>query len=77
MELRCEHKLHGIVSDGLVEVKCKSALCGHKPGVVVIHRFDPFNGELVETKRYKDTPKINKEGKTDEWRKRSTSVRHS
>lgn len=59
MELRCEHKLHGVARDGVIEVKCKSALCGHKPGVVVIHRFNPVTGELLETKRYKDTPVIN------------------
>ena len=76
MEMRCEHKLHGIVTDGLVEVKCKSALCGSKPGVVVIHRFDGLTGELVDTKRYKDTPIINGR-KNNGRRSRSVAVRHS
>jgi hypothetical protein len=61
VELRCEHKMHGVLTDnGLLEVKCGSAFCGSKPGVVVLHRFDVVTGELVETKKYKDTPKINK-----------------
>jgi hypothetical protein len=60
-ELRCEYKLHGILmSDGFVEFKCSSALCGKEPGVVVIHRFSIETGELVSTRRFKDTPKVNK-----------------
>lgn len=76
MEMRCEHKLHGIVVDGLVEVKCRSSLCGHKPGVVVIHKFDGLTGELVETKRYKDTPIINTEGQANGRRIRRSPVRN-
>jgi hypothetical protein len=61
MELRCEHKLHGIlIRDGILEVMCSSALCGKKPGVVVLHQFDVTNGRLIGTKRYKDMPKIRK-----------------
>ena len=75
MEMRCEHKLHGIVVDGLVEVKCRSQLCGHRPGVVVIHKFDGMTGALVETKRFKDTPII-KEGGSNVRRKRSAAVRN-
>lgn len=64
MELRCDHKMHGILTDtGLLEVKCNSAFCGSRPGVVVLHRFDVESGVLVETKKYKDTPKINKRGR--------------
>lgn len=60
-EIRCDFKLHGIlISDGVLEVKCSSALCGKKPGVVVLHRFDVHTGNLIETKKFKDTPKINK-----------------
>lgn len=62
MEMRCEHKLHGIVNGDVIEVKCRSALCGHKPGVVVIHKFNSVDGKLLETRRYKDTP-ITKKGK--------------
>lgn len=77
--MRCDHALHGIInSDGLLEVKCRSSFCGRKKGVVVIHRFDPLTGELVETKRYKDTPTINKEkGQANGRRKRRSPVWHS
>lgn len=62
MELRCEHKLVGVLTDdGVLEVKCNSRFCGHEPGVVVIHRFSVEDGKLIETKRYKDTPVITKE----------------
>lgn len=61
MEMRCDHKLHGIlISDGVLEVMCSSALCGKRPGVVVLHQFDVHDGRLIGTKKYKDTPKINK-----------------
>lgn len=59
-QMRCAHKLHGIVLDpGVVEIKCNSAFCGYRPGVVVLHRFSADDGHLIETKRYKDTPMIN------------------
>lgn len=61
MEMRCDHKLHGVIVDGLIEVKCGSSLCGKRSGTVVIHRFNAHTGELVETKLYKDTPIIKKE----------------
>lgn len=65
MELRCKHKLHGIlIQDGILEIKCSSALCGKKPGVVVLHRFDVKTGQLVETRKFKDTPRVN-QGKTN------------
>ncbi len=53
MELRCDHKLHGRVSHGVLEVMCRSALCGKRPGVVVMHYFDLKTGEMT-TKQYKD-----------------------
>lgn len=41
VELRCDKRLHAILTeDGVLEVACRSALCGHVDGVVVIHRFD-------------------------------------
>lgn len=77
MEMRCEHKLHGVViADGLVEVKCKSALCGAEPGVVVLHRFDAMTGELVETKKFKDTPTIKQKGTSHGRRGRRAPVRN-
>lgn len=54
MELRCEHKKFGeLTDDGYIEVKCPSKFCG-APGTVVIHRFDPLTGELITTKRFRD-----------------------
>lgn len=59
-ELRCHPaNLHAILTDdGLLEVKCASRFCGYKPGVVVLHYFDPLNGELVKTNKFSD-PKYN------------------
>lgn len=77
MELRCDHKLHGVLnSDGLLEVKCGSTLCGSIPGVVVLHLFDPLTGDMVDTKRFKDTPKINQRGQVNGRRHISVAVRH-
>lgn len=57
VELRCDKRLHGVLTDsGEVEVSCRSALCGHVDGVVVIHKFDSVTGELIGTRRYKDAP---------------------
>jgi hypothetical protein len=61
VEIRCQNKLHGIlIEHGVLEVKCDSGFCGAGNGVVVFHRFSMATGELIETKRYKDTPKTNK-----------------
>lgn len=55
MELRCGNGIKfGDLHDGVLEVKCRSSRCGHGEGSVVIHRFDPLTGELLETKRFKD-----------------------
>lgn len=57
MELRCENgiKFGEITDSGVLEVKCRSSRCGHGiEGVVVIHRFDPFTGELLGSRRFKD-----------------------
>jgi len=62
IELRCGKRLHGVLTDdGYLEVSCRSALCGHRDGVVVIHVFDVETGELINTKRYKDAAMIRKE----------------
>jgi hypothetical protein len=57
VELRCPSKLHGVVSDDLIEVKCGSTFCGAGKGVTVLHRFNPSTGDLVETLRFKDPRK--------------------
>lgn len=63
IDLRCGKRLHGrLTDDGVLEVACRSALCGHVDGVVVIHRFDVKTGELIGTDRYRDTPVIEEEG---------------
>lgn len=75
MELRCDNILHGVLNDGLVEFKCRSRFCGSGPGVVIIHRFDPISGRLVDTKRYKDTPVVNTRKEQDNAVGQRTSVR--
>lgn len=55
MDLRCDAKKFGELTEcGKLEVKCPSKFCGAAPGVVVLHRFDPLTGELLETKRFRD-----------------------
>jgi hypothetical protein len=54
MELRCGAKMHGLLEESYVEVRCRSTFCGAGKGVVVLHRFSTVNGVLLETKRYKD-----------------------
>lgn len=60
MELRCGNRiLHGILEDGFLEFKCRSARCGAGRGVVVIHRFSATSGDLLETLVFKD-PAMNR-----------------
>ncbi len=55
VQIRCESKMWGeLTADGYWEIKCPSKFCGAAPGIVVLHRFDPKNGELLETKRFRD-----------------------
>ena len=55
MDLRCDNGiLFGRLSEGVLEVKCRSARCGHETGVVVLHQFDLETGELKGTKLYRD-----------------------
>lgn len=58
MELRCAKRLHGVASDdarGRLEVVCRSALCGKRDGVVVVHYFDLASGACT-TKKYREPP---------------------
>lgn len=58
IELRCQNKMHGILSDeGIVEVKCDSRKCGARPGVIVLHRFSLADGSPIETLRFKNPDK--------------------
>jgi hypothetical protein len=55
VELRCPNGIKfGELIDGLIEVKCRSNRCGAGAGVIVLHRFDPLTGELVDTKRFRE-----------------------
>jgi hypothetical protein len=55
IELRCNNRLHGILTDdGILEISCRSAFCGHRDGAVVIHRFDCTTGEWIDDGFYKD-----------------------
>lgn len=52
-EMRCETKLHAILVDGELEVKCSSKFCGAAAGIVILHRFDLNTGQLLRTLKYK------------------------
>lgn len=54
MEIRCPSRIHGVVADGRLEVKCHSKRCGAGNGVTVLHYFDLLSGKLIETKRFAD-----------------------
>lgn len=90
MELRCDHRLHGHIDEGVIEFSCRSRLCGKRPGVVVIHRFDVTTGKLIETRRFRDPVKESPEMGVDQstqrdasekegtnGSRRSLSIRHS
>lgn len=57
MDVRCEHKKHGEIDDGLLEVKCDSRFCGAGPGIVVLHQFDASSGKLMKTMKFKNPKK--------------------
>jgi hypothetical protein len=63
-ELRCSsYKLHAIVTDnGEIEIQCRDRRCGYEPGIVILHRFNPDSGELVNTLKFNDPPR---KGETD------------
>lgn len=71
-ELRCDNKLHAIMVNGLFEVKCDSRFCGAKPGVTILHRFDPLTGEFT-TLKFRD-PQI-KKGTNGTRHSKSTAIR--
>lgn len=45
--------LHGVVEGDVIEVSCKSNLCGKRKGVLVLHRFNTQTGELISTSIFK------------------------
>lgn len=55
MDLRCDaNKLHAVIEEDWIEVRCNSRFCGSESGVVVIHRFNKDTGELIKTLRFKE-----------------------
>ena len=54
MHLRCSSRIHAVLVDGHFEIKCSSKRCGATRGVVVLHYFDPFTGDLVRTRKFQD-----------------------
>lgn len=61
-QLRCQNKLHGLVANGIVEIKCDSRFCGAGQGWVILHEFDAATGELINTKKFKNPPTPEKRG---------------
>jgi hypothetical protein len=74
-ELRCDNRiLHGVLENRVLEVKCRSARCGARRGVVIIHRFSVVTGGLLETLQFKD-PITRKVGEQDGSRGNVSAVR--
>ena len=53
-ELRCAAKLHGVIKDRFIEVKCSSRFCGADSQTIVFHYFNPETGLMVKTAKYKN-----------------------
>jgi hypothetical protein len=55
MDLHCGHiKFAELIEPGIIEVKCRSNLCGAGKGVVVLHQFDADTGDMISTRRFKE-----------------------
>lgn len=54
MEMRCDSKLHGVLEDGRIEVKCSSRFCGADRHTVVLHYFAASTGKLLTTKKLRE-----------------------
>jgi len=48
-ELRCDGHLHGKLDGSFLEIKCRSRICGARPGVAVFHLFHAESGVLLKT----------------------------
>lgn len=73
MDLRCDNKKFGELMDGAIVVKCSSRFCQAGDGVVVLHYFDPLNGTLINTRRFRD-PVPATEGKEERYAARHDSA---
>lgn len=58
MDVRCDHKKHAELIEGVLEIKCRQAFCGHSAGSVVIHRWDALTGERLEDRRFAVPPTV-------------------
>jgi hypothetical protein len=55
VQLRCDSgTLFAELFGGEIEVRCRNRRCGYQPGLMVLHRFDGFTGQLLGTRRYRD-----------------------
>lgn len=63
IELRCPNKMHGELDGNActITAKCSNSRCGARSGVVVLHKFDLFSGDLIDTKVFRD-PIVASEG---------------
>jgi hypothetical protein len=65
IELRCDNEIKFgelLEDEPVIEVRCRSRRCGHRPGVVVIHGFDVETGKLLGTRRFAEPPAAWKQG---------------
>lgn len=53
MQLRCDHRMHAILEDGVLEVKCKDRMCVEE-GQITLHYFRAIDGKFLGTRRYRD-----------------------
>jgi len=59
-DLRCpNNRLHGVLRNGLLEVKCDNKWCTNRKRLVVLHYFDVKTEQMVKTVKYKN-PAISK-----------------
>lgn len=64
-DVRCS-KLYGrlvpnpaVPGTQVLEIKCDSRICkGWTPGAVVLHYFSLVDGQLLETKRFRNPPAL-------------------
>ena len=77
-EMRCDNGiLFGVLDEDVIEVRCKSNFCGHRAGVIVLHRFSTKTGELVSTNRFKDPIRPRKEVNKNATRSLRSPIRNS
>lgn len=53
MDIRCKHRKHFELADGIISVRCRSEFCGHAAGILIIHRWT-LDGVRLPDKRFAD-----------------------